>query len=215
MVAEKHTPEERLLKIIEKKGVGSGSGEVEIQRQKASLERKRWFFSFKNMRFSDLSLEPPAFTLQFVNKMLIIAAILFTLVFVFDFLRDKASLRKNFTSVTGVPTISEVEIKKGSGPKISLATALKETRTRNMFTLTPETIFEDKKEKEKIIRKDIRDLKLVGILWSSDPQAMVEDVKNSKTYLLSTGDVISRWKVSRIDRDKVVLLGEEGEMDLR
>jgi len=215
MVADKHTPEERLLKIIEKKGVSVDSGEREIQKQKANFDRKRWFFSFKNMRFPDLSLEPPAFTLQFVNKMLIIAAILFTLVFLFDFLRDKVGLRKHFVSVTGVPTISEAAIKKDPGIKISLATVLKETRTRNMFTLTPETIFEEKEEKEKKVRKDIRDLKLVGILWSNDPQAMVEDVKNSKTYLLGVGDQISRWKVSRIDRDKVVLLGEEGEMDLR
>lgn len=215
MVAENNTPEERLLKIIEKKGTSVDSGEKEIQRQKANLERKRWFFSFKNMRFPDLSLEPPAFTFQFVNKMLIIAAILFTLIFVFDFLRDKVSLRKHFTLVTGVPTIPEAEAKKGSGPKISLATALKETRTRNMFTLTPETIFEEKREKEEKIRKDIRDLKLVGILWSNNPQAMVEDVKNSKTYLLSVGDQINRWKVSKIDRDKVVLSGEDGEMDLR
>ena len=215
MVAENNTPEERLLKIIEKKGTSVDSGEKEIQRQKANLERKRWFFSFKNMRFSDLSLEPPAFTLQFVNKMLIIAAILFTLIFVFDFLRDKVNLRKHFALVTGVPTISKVKIKKDSELKISLATALKETRTRNMFTLTPETIFEEKKEKNEKIRKDIRDLKLVGILWSNSPQAMVEDVKNSKTYLLSVGDVINRWTVSKIDRDKVILLGEEGEMDLR
>lgn len=215
MVAEKHTPEERLLKIIEKKGASVDSGEREIKKQKANFDRKRWFFSFKNMRFSDLSLEPPAFTLQFVNKMLIAAAILVSLVFLFDFLRDKGGLRKRFVSVTGVPTISESAVKEDPGIKINLATVLKETRTRNMFTLTPETIFKEKKEKSERIRKDIRDLKLVGILWSNSPQAMIEDVKNSKTYLLSTGDVISRWTVSRIDRDKVVLSGEEGEMDLR
>jgi len=203
------------LKIIEKKGVSVDSGEREIQKQKANFDRKRWFFSFKNMRFPDLSLEPQAFTLQFVNKMLIVAAILVSLVFLFDFLRDKVGLRKHFVSVTGVPTISEATTKRDSGPKISLATALKETRTRNMFTLTPETIFEEKKEKSERIRKDIRDLKLVGILWSNSPQAMVEDVKNSKTYLLSAGDAISRWTVSRIGRDKVVLSGEEGEIDLR
>lgn len=215
MVAEKHTPEERLLKIIEKKGVGSSLGESDIQRQKANLGRKRWFFSFKNIRFSDLSLEPPTFTLQFVNKMLIIVAVLLTLVFVFNFLRDKTHLKSRFALVTNVPAITQKAERKEFGPRIKLATVLKETRTRNMFTLTPETIFEKKKEKEQRTRKDIRDLKLVGILWSRNPQAMVEDVKNSRTYLLSTGDQISRWTVSRIDRNKIVLLGEEGERDLR
>ena len=46
MVAENNTPEERLLKIIEKKGTSVDSGEKEIQRQKANLVDVR----FNNIR---------------------------------------------------------------------------------------------------------------------------------------------------------------------
>jgi len=214
MVAEKNTPEERLLKIIEKKGAGSDSGKGEIARQRASLERKRWFFSFKNMHFSDLSLEPPAFTLQFVNKMLIIAAILFTLVFVFDFFRDKVHLRNSFSLVTGVPALVKEKTKEKSLLKGDLASALKESRKRSLFTLNPIEKEESSKSQIKP-REKITDLKLVGILWSNNPQAMIEDVKSGKTYLISSGEEIKRWKIKKIQRDSVILLGDEGETELR
>jgi len=58
-------------------------------------------------------------------------------------------------------------------------------------------------------------LKLVGILWSEKPQAMVEDTKNSKTYLLNDGDSVNELKVKKIYVDKVVLSKDGREWELR
>ena len=57
-------------------------------------------------------------------------------------------------------------------------------------------------------------LKLVGISWSSDPDAMIEDTKALKTFFVKRGQMIDNVKVQAIFKDKVVLsyAGEEIEL---
>jgi hypothetical protein len=58
-------------------------------------------------------------------------------------------------------------------------------------------------------------LKLVGISWSDDPDAMLEDTKASKTFFVKKGQSIGDVKVENITKDKIVLrLGDE-LVDLR
>ena len=57
-------------------------------------------------------------------------------------------------------------------------------------------------------------LKLVGISWSADPDAIIEDTKGTKTFFVKTGQKIGDVKVQAIFKDKVVLSyqGEETEL---
>ena len=57
-------------------------------------------------------------------------------------------------------------------------------------------------------------LKLVGISWSNDPDAIIEDTKDTKTFFVKTGQKIGEVKVQAIFKDKVVLSyqGEETEL---
>jgi len=60
----------------------------------------------------------------------------------------------------------------------------------------------------------IKDLKLVGISWGTDPQVIIEDTKDNKTYFLKTGDTISKFKIETILKDKVILEAEGQKMEL-
>jgi type II secretory pathway component PulC len=60
-----------------------------------------------------------------------------------------------------------------------------------------------------------QNLKLVGISWSNDPDAMIEDTKTTRTFFVKRGQMISEVKVKDIARDKVVLTYDGEDIDLR
>jgi hypothetical protein len=57
-------------------------------------------------------------------------------------------------------------------------------------------------------------LKLVGISWSKDPDAIIEDEKSKRTFFVRRGQMIGDVRVEGIFKDKVVLgyAGEEIEL---
>ena len=214
MGQNKFTPEERLLKIIEGKGTKREPIERGEKKQKAKIGRKRFFSSLKNIQLASLIPQGSTMTLHLVNNILIIAAIVFVGVFIFDFIRDKVNVKRNFALVTGVPELIDDKTTQPLISKANFAAVLKEARKRNIFTLAPRA---KEKERETTIkpREKVTDLKLVGILWSNNPQAMIEDEKSGKTYLIGAGAEIKRWKIKAIYRDRVVITGDEGESELR
>ncbi len=58
-------------------------------------------------------------------------------------------------------------------------------------------------------------LKLVGISWSNDPDAMIEDSKALRTFFVKRGQMIGRVKIEAIFKDKVILSYEGKEVELR
>ena len=58
-------------------------------------------------------------------------------------------------------------------------------------------------------------LKLVGISWSNDPDAMIEDTQAVRTFFVKRGKMIGEIKVQAIFKDKVVLSYAGEEMELR
>jgi len=57
--------------------------------------------------------------------------------------------------------------------------------------------------------------KLVGISWSDNPDAMIEDSAANKTYFLKRGQALDGVKVQAIFKDKVVLGYQGVEVELR
>jgi len=55
----------------------------------------------------------------------------------------------------------------------------------------------------------VQDLKLVGVIWSSNPEVMIESTKEKRTYLLKKGDTFSKFKIKDITRSSAIL-----EMDI-
>ena len=58
-------------------------------------------------------------------------------------------------------------------------------------------------------------MKLVGIAWSDNPDAMIEDTKVKKTYFVKQGDIINGVRIERIFRDKVVLTYKGEKIELK
>ena len=58
-------------------------------------------------------------------------------------------------------------------------------------------------------------LKLVGISWSNDPDAMIEDTQALKTFFVKRGQMIGDLRVQAIFKDKVVLSRRGEEIELR
>ncbi len=57
--------------------------------------------------------------------------------------------------------------------------------------------------------------KLVGISWSDNPDAMIEDTAAQKTYFIKRGQELNGVKVQAIFKDKVVLNYLNKEIELR
>ncbi len=68
-----------------------------------------------------------------------------------------------------------------------------------------------KKQQEAILSK----YKLVGISWSDNPDAMIENTGEQKTYFVKRGQMLDGIKVAGIFRDKVVLNSNGQEIELR
>ncbi|MDD5477090.1 MAG: hypothetical protein PHG87_02620 [Candidatus Omnitrophica bacterium] len=60
-----------------------------------------------------------------------------------------------------------------------------------------------------------QNLKLVGISWSDDPDAMIEDTKALRTFFVKRGGLVGGVKVQAIFKDKVILSYAEEEIELR
>ena len=58
-------------------------------------------------------------------------------------------------------------------------------------------------------------LKMVGISWSDQPDAMIEDTKSGKTYFVKKGQMVGDFKVVAVYKDRVTLRYGEENIDLR
>lgn len=58
-------------------------------------------------------------------------------------------------------------------------------------------------------------LKLVGISWSGDPDAMIEDTKALRTFFVKRGGLVGEVKVQAIFKDKLILSYAGEEIELR
>jgi len=98
---------------------------------------------------------------------------------------------------------------------------LSKVKTRNLFD------FADQEQKEKVNFKEdekkgpskleemTKNFKLVGISWSEDPDAIIEDSDANKTYFVKTGSSINEIKVQAIHEDRVILHYGMEEVELR
>ncbi|MCK5288197.1 MAG: hypothetical protein KAJ79_03975, partial [Candidatus Omnitrophica bacterium] len=66
------------------------------------------------------------------------------------------------------------------------------------------------KSPNEMIIEATKNLKLVGISWSNNPDALIEDTEALRSFIVRKGDMIGEVKVDDILKDKV-LLGFKGE----
>lgn len=217
------TPEKELLNFIEEKKAPASL------KARSSLRRGKSFLSFAGIRarfayaaekFKNISFKRLVVDIQAINTILLIAVIILAVGFVFDFTSSLLGMNNDIEEAFAVEQgassfqFGEVVTLKNS------SSYLEKARKRDIFKIATEepvmaAAVEKVPEKPKEILTKTKDLKLVGISWSNDPDAMIEDTRSKRTFFVKRGGYVNDVKVEAIFRDKVILSYEGEEVELK
>lgn len=227
MAAERPlTPEKQLLNLIEspkaKNAVPLGLSGVK-QHSLSLLSPGAWLgrFSFSRERFKKWlkDLKRHQLDVKALNKALSAGAAILALYFAGSSALGIINAKKMpvFKFAFSGRESAEV-IQEGSFLKAG-SYYLEKVRQRDIFQLGPKKAEESSEEPAQAgpsgeIQEATQHLRLVGISWSNDPDAMVEDTKALKTFFVKRGQMLGEVRVQAIFKDKVVLSyrGEETEL---
>lgn len=140
--------------------------------------------------------------LRVINKAIAVLAIILTVFFTFTFLSARMGITDRLKKIEA--------LKKSSGGKeqgffsgVDLKSMIENITKKSIFSFV--NIEEKKEEKEKIVTN----LKLVGIIWSDEPQVMIEDTKLGITHLVSEGQAIGAAVIKEISQKGVIIEEDE------
>lgn len=143
--------------------------------------------------------------------LLVVLCIVLTAVFVGYFLYASEKAGQDLRRIETAPVGSGVRFEKTAGADFTRVQFL--LKKRNIFSLVPVA----RTEGGDVIgdREEIAEFRLVGILWSDAPQAMIENVQEQKTYLVARNDAMGNFRVNEVKRDSVVIEKNGKVWDLR
>jgi type II secretory pathway component PulC len=220
------TPEQQLLKLIEgepKTGKSGKAAQVKgtvrpsilklpgallgsLAFWKRSAKRKSY-----GKRFS--------FGLDEVNRILVLMTAILAVYVVFDAVASARNLQRPPIFVP--PKDLRVPIQKESiAPLEETSYYLQKISSRDIFK---EGVKEERPKAETPVQavatetaETIQNLALVGISWSSNPDAIIEDKGHQRTYFVKRGQMVGEdVKVEAIFKDHVVVTYEDREYELR
>ncbi len=204
-MADKQTSDERLLKIIE------GSGESRrpqvnfpgVKKPFGQAAGNKFNLSvlkdiFKNLKFN----------LTKINTGLIGLGALLTLIFIYTLLSGPVSSKSNAAyfipadSAAVVKFIAAGEVQGSMRKNIA-----QENLKRDFFLPADIKVGNAAAEEGTNILEELKGFKLVGIIWSKNPEVMIEDAKDSRTYTLKKGESFNeQFKVKDISRNSATLV---------
>jgi hypothetical protein len=152
----------------------------------------------------------------FINSFIIVCIFMLATYFIFSFSSSIKNLNK-------IPSLEIKQIGKtaaGSaaemlGLKRAVAYYLDKVAVRDIFKMGPKNPLIAKGGPSEKAMEAAKNLKLVGISWSDNPDAMIEDSKAMRTFFVKRGDVIGDIKIEAIFKDKVVLNFAGEDIDLK
>jgi hypothetical protein len=215
------SPEKQLLKLIEEPKVQGSAQAAAIKHlglSLLSLSALKARFSFLKERLSN-SFKTGKFyyfNVKTINIFLALVTSILTLYFITNLIISLVNLKKNLNlEFKIVKSQHSIDSKVVSALKAT-SYYLEKVRARDIFKMGSK-----KKEEEEVkvpsskIIGATQNLKLVGISWSGDPDAMIEDTKALRTFFVKRGQMIGEVKVQGIFKDRVVLSYEGEELELR
>ena len=195
------TPEEKLLHIIEKP--------EDIDR--LGLNKKGKLFDPKRSLSFLKKIGPKKITLHSINKTLVTISAVITITLVFFFIKGEKYMQARFEDLKENIKKEVLQLSNKQEELPNLSMYLTDTEKNSPFHVLPNIKkSEEVKEEEKPAK-----LKLVGIIWSDDPQAIIEDETSGKSYLVYEGDTVDKFEVTKISQDEVKLISENGDKILR
>lgn len=221
------TPEKQLLNLIEnpkQKGASAIGLHAIRHRGLSLLSPHAWLgrISFSRDWFRKWFSGPGRqLDIKIINKSLGLGTALIAAYFITNVLSSLLYLRK-------MPEIKPESQKTGAGAASRDASLLKNTvsyyleqvRQRDIFRMGPKKT-EGAPEAQAPagpsaeIIEATQHFKLVGISWSNDPDAMIEDTKALKTFFVKRGQMLGDVRVQAIFKDKVILQYRGEEIELR
>lgn len=168
-------------------------------------------------RFKDGSFQ---LDIKLLNKILMAAVIVLTVYFFTSLYTSIVSLTKFPALKTSVQEAKRQDLSAASVSvlKNTISYYTEKVKQRDIFKIgkvaAPKEEQAPKEATPKII-EETQHFKLVGISWSNDPDAMIEDTVALRTLFVKRGDMVGRVKVQAIFRDKVVLSFEGEETELK
>lgn len=223
------TPEKQLLKLIEEnKGRNPAAVQAHALRRRGMglVSLGAWLgrFSFSKDWFRRRveSFRGQPLDIKSVNRILLLCAAAFTLYFLASTTTALIQLSSpSDLEAPASPNGSSINLMERVFLKKAVSYYLEKMGERDIFQMgavRKVTGADGIQTEMKVTSSRILDvtetLKLVGISWSNDPDAIIEDTKDTKTFFVKTGQKIGEVKVQAIFKDKVVLSyqGEETEL---
>ena len=220
------TPEKQLLKLIEEQ---PKQGEAQTNLKAATIKHRGLSFvslgawmgrvSFFRVKLKDWfsSGRVYQFDIKLINKILVVGIVILvfyvasTTYVSFMNLRRPFELKLQGQLAEGATSFSATPLLKAP------AYYLEKARQRELFRMVPK-----KKEVEEALSgpsarlmEATKDLRLVGISWSKEPDIMIEDTQTKSTYFLKRGETFANIRVEAIYKDKVILSFEGEEVELK
>lgn len=220
------SPEKQLLKLIEEPKAGGGGIQAEaVKHQGLSMfSPSAWlgrFFFFRDTFKKYFHREGPAqLDIKLINRALSFMILLLVFYFLSTFAVSLLGLKKvprlEFKASAASSSVSPQEI---LSLKKAAAYYLEKVTERDIFKMgekkADKSAAAGSKPPSSRIMEATQHLKLVGISWSNDPDAMIEDSKAGRTFFMKRGQMLGEIKVQAIFKDKVVLGYEGEEIELR
>ncbi len=203
---EKQTSDERLLKLIEGTGAPKHSPGVAAGLRKPTahpLSVKLNFLELKS-KFKALKVNLPI-----LNKGLIGLAILLTLMFLYILISGSIISKSNSAvAFTSKDTSAIIKlISAGEAQGLMRKNISNQDIKRDFFLPFGEKRGVYPREEGPDITEEVKALKLVGIIWSRNPEVMIENSKDSRTYTLKKGESLGdKFKIKEISRGSATLV---------
>jgi len=219
------SPEKRLLEIIEDpvslKKHNTATRKIFGKLSLGVLKEKLSFF-FKSRRSID-SAKRQHFSLRQINLILFVLVGFFLVIFIMNI----AIKRSQYNVDERLATASLSRERAVVPPKSILATVeeyVELMKERDIFRPS-DAVKQEKKEEEEEEKEEeqkeptlselMEGYSLVGIAWSSSPDAMIEDASDKITYFFKEGQSLKNGiKIKKILRDKVILEYKDQEAEL-
>lgn len=203
---DKTTSDEKLLKLIE------GSSGLRPN-QKIGVKQKGRGFLPLPLKFKFPTLKH-YLNFRSINKGLYLICGLLTLVFLFTIINDGSAVRADliFPSTKPGGKLAKL-VNRNDNIFLGLDEYQQEIKNRNIF-LAVGLKGSSQEELGHDLSQMAQDLKLVGVIWSNNPEVMIESTKENRTYLLKKGDTVSQFKIKDITRSSAILETEvEGKAE--
>ncbi len=211
MVRKDISPEEKLLSIIKEE-------DDNALRKKEEGIKNSAIFNRINKRVEDVkSLLKEKFSISSGVNIKKANSVFFTILLVLiiflltDFVNCRPSLKKIYDNASNLHPAPDK--KRLITPLAPLPDYLEVCKKRDLFSPSA--------TKSKLIEREvlslsqlIKDLRLVGIYWGECPEAMIEHIKEKRTYFVKQGETIKDIKVKTILEDRVILEYNNEEMEL-